>query len=71
MGHDPDAGHPGLTVTNAKLFGREGQIGVIAPDAHADIIAVDGNPLDDVSELESIDFIMKGGVVVKGRQDAD
>lgn len=51
------------TVVNAKLFDLEGKIGVIAPGAFADIIAVEGNPLDDISELEDIDFIMKNGKV--------
>ena len=52
------------TVTNAKLFAREGRIGVIKPGAFADIIAVDGDPLRDIAELESVDFVMKGGEVV-------
>ena len=32
---------------------------------HADIIAVDGNPLDDITELEEVDFVMKSGEIVK------
>lgn len=51
------------TVVNAKLFDLEGKIGVIAAGAFADIIAVDGNPLLDISELEDIDFVMKDGKV--------
>ena len=51
------------TTVNAVLFDREGQIGVIAPGAHADIIAVDGDPLADIRELESVDFVMKAGAV--------
>ena len=51
------------TVTNAALFDREGRIGVIAPGAHADIIAVDGDPIRDIRELESVDFVMKGGQI--------
>jgi imidazolonepropionase-like amidohydrolase len=34
----------------------------------ADIIAVDGDPLNDISELEDIDFVMKGGVVCKNKK---
>ncbi|GLQ19362.1 amidohydrolase family protein [Algimonas porphyrae] len=49
------------TTVNAKLFGLEGQIGVIKKGAEADIIAVDGNPLQDISELEDVDFVMKSG----------
>lgn len=51
------------TVVNAKLFDLEGKIGVIAAGAFADIIAVDGNPLLDISVLEDVDFVMKGGKV--------
>lgn len=51
------------TVVNAKLFDLEGKIGVIEPGAFADIIAIDGNPLLDISALEDVDFVMKGGKV--------
>lgn len=51
------------TVINAKLFDLDGKVGVIAPGAFADIIAVDGNPLNNISELESVDFVMKNGKV--------
>ncbi|MGJ8559925.1 MAG: amidohydrolase family protein [Litorimonas sp.] len=51
------------TIINAKIFGLEGKIGVIAPGAFADIIAVDGNPLEDISTLEDVDFVMKNGIV--------
>jgi len=53
------------TIVNAELFGMKDKIGSIKPGKHADIIAVDGNPLEDVSELEDVDFVMKGGVVYK------
>ena len=51
------------TVVNARLFDREGRIGVIKPGAFADIIAVDGDPIEDIRELESVDFVMKAGHV--------
>ncbi len=51
------------TINNAELFDLEGQIGVIAAGAHADIIAVNGDPLKDIRELETVDFVMKGGDV--------
>lgn len=53
------------TVTNARLFGLEGQVGAIAPGFSADLIAVDGDPLQDVSVLERVRFVMKDGVVHK------
>ena len=51
------------TMVNAELFGMADEIGSIAAGKFADIIAVDGDPLDDVRELEDVDFVMKGGVV--------
>ncbi|MGB6229969.1 MAG: amidohydrolase family protein [Litorimonas sp.] len=51
------------TVINATLFGLENRIGVIAPGAFADIIAVEGDPLEDIRQLEDVDFVMKDGVI--------
>ena len=45
------------------LFGLEAEIGSIKVGKAADIIAVSGNPLADISELEDVDFVMKGGSV--------
>jgi imidazolonepropionase-like amidohydrolase len=39
------------TTTAAKLVGLEGQIGTLQPNAHADLLVLDGNPLDDISTL--------------------
>ncbi|MGX7950937.1 amidohydrolase family protein [Tsuneonella sp. HG249] len=52
------------TVDAAEALGRPG-IGRIAPGLAADIIAVDGDPLADVRQLEDVDFVMKGGKVVR------
>jgi imidazolonepropionase-like amidohydrolase len=54
------------TVNAADLLGWNERVGVIASGAFADIIAVDGDPLLDVTELERVTFVMKGGVVYKG-----
>ena len=51
------------TINNADLFGMADTIGAIEVGKEADIIAVDGNPLDDVRELEDVDFVMADGVV--------
>jgi imidazolonepropionase-like amidohydrolase len=53
------------TVNAAELLGRSKQIGVVAKDAFADIIAVQGDPRDGVKVLENVKFVMKGGHVYK------
>ena len=53
------------TSLTAELLGWEDRVGAIAPGLYADIIAVHGNPLDDIAEMEDVDFVMKGGVVYK------
>jgi imidazolonepropionase-like amidohydrolase len=54
------------TVSAAEALGTHGrQVGRIAPGMHADIIAVDADPLADVRALEQVSFVMKGGAVVK------
>ncbi len=52
------------TTGAAKVLGMESQIGRIAPGYSADIIAVDGNPLADVTVLEEVDFVMVRGRVI-------
>ena len=49
----------------AKLLGWEGQIGELKAGYLADIIAVPGNPLEDITAVERVRFVMKGGVVVR------
>ena len=53
------------TVNDADLLGWSDKIGVVEPNHYADIIAVDGDPLQDVTTLERVKFVMKGGVVYK------
>lgn len=53
------------TVNAADALGQSGKVGIIAEGAFADIIAVSGNPLADISLLEDVAFVMKGGEVVK------
>ena len=56
------------TSVNAALIGKAGLLGTIAPDALADLVAFDGDPLDDLRALwEQLPrFVMKGGVTVAG-----
>jgi len=53
------------TMTAAELLGWSDRIGSIEPGKHADIVAVRGDPLADITELERVTFVMKDGVVVK------
>src|SRR5713226_6831828 len=53
------------TSRAAELLGKRGELGVVAPGALADLVAVSGNPLDDVHVLEKVEFVMKDGAVFK------
>jgi imidazolonepropionase-like amidohydrolase len=53
------------TSDAAELLGKSRDLGRIAPAYYADLIAVKGDPLDDVKALESVGFVMKGGTVIK------
>jgi len=50
----------------AELMGWEDRVGTIAPSMYADLIAVPGDPADDITLLEDVPFVMKGGRIVKG-----
>jgi imidazolonepropionase-like amidohydrolase len=52
-------------LNGAKLLGWDGQIGALKPGYFADVIAVPGNPLEDVSVLKSVSFVMKDGTVYR------
>ncbi len=52
-------------LNGAKLLGWEGQIGSLEPGYLADVIAVQGDPAQDISVLQNVGFVMKGGVVYK------
>ena len=54
------------TSSAAELMGWSDQVGTIEPGKFADIVAAPGDPLADVTQLEKVDFVMKGGVVAKG-----
>jgi len=58
------------TINAADLLGWSDKIGAVEPGKYADIIAVDGDPLQDVTTLERVRFVMKGGVVYKDSRAA-
>jgi imidazolonepropionase-like amidohydrolase len=53
------------TVNASELIGWQDRVGTIEPGKLADIVAVSGDPLQDITELERVQFVMKGGVVVR------
>jgi imidazolonepropionase-like amidohydrolase len=66
-----DAGMPPLdvvravTVNAAEMLGWQDRIGAIGPGKLADLVAVAGDPIADISELEQIRFVMKDGLVIR------
>ena len=52
-------------LNGAKLLGWEGQIGALEPGYLADIIAVSGDPLQDIGAVENVGFVMKGGIIYR------
>ena len=60
---------------NAELLGRAGELGVIAPGALADILLVDGNPLEEIAVLdgqgEHLDLIVRDGETIVNRLTHD
>ena len=55
------------TLNCAKLLGKEGEVGVIQYGAYADLVAVEGNPLENIELLQDIRFVMKGGVIYRDK----
>jgi imidazolonepropionase-like amidohydrolase len=55
------------TINDADLLGWSDKVGTIEPGKWADIVAVDGDPLADVTTLERVKFVMKGGEVVENQ----
>jgi imidazolonepropionase-like amidohydrolase len=64
-GMSPAAALQADLISGAKLLEWDGQLGQLKPGYLADVIAVAGNPLEDINTLEHVDFVMKGGVVFK------
>ena len=53
------------TTVAAESLGWTGDTGTIAPRYFADVVAIDGDPLEDITVLEDVAFVMKGGQVFK------
>ena len=65
IGMSPIEAIRSATTAAADLLGMSGQIGVVEAGAFADLVAVPGDPLKNVGTLEHVEFVMKGGEVVR------
>ena len=65
LGMSPMQAIQSATTVAAESLGWQGDTGAIAADYFADIIAVDGNPLEDIGVLENVTFVMQGGEIFK------
>jgi imidazolonepropionase-like amidohydrolase len=54
-----------VTVNAAEMLGWKDRVGAIEPGKFADLVAVSGDPLADVTELQRVKFVMKGGQVIR------
>lgn len=59
------------TVNASQLLGWQDRVGTLDPGKFADLIAVAGDPLKDISEVERVQFVMKGGEVIKGSRNGE
>ena len=65
FGMSPMAAIQSASSRPAEMLGKKGDLGVLDTGAYADVIAVSGDPLKDIGELEKVKFVMKGGAVFK------
>ena len=65
LGMSPMEAIRSATSRAAEMLDMSGQVGVLAPGAYADIVAVQGDPLKDIKELGDVQFVMKDGKVFK------
>jgi imidazolonepropionase-like amidohydrolase len=68
-GMSPLAAIQAGTLNGAKLLGWQDKIGMLKPGYQADIVAVPGNPLEDITALEKVSFVMKAGVIYHKKGD--
>ena len=65
FGMTPLAAIQAGTVNGAKLLGWQDKIGALKPSYAADVVAVPGNPLEDITALQKVSFVMKNGVIYR------
>ena len=65
VGMPPIEAIQSATLINAKVLGLANELGQIKPNFIADIVATDSNPLEDITAMERISFVMKDGIIYK------
>jgi len=65
LGMSPMEAIKSATSRAADMLEMMGKVGVLAPGAYADVIAVPGDPVKDIKQLGNVQFVMKGGQVFK------
>jgi imidazolonepropionase-like amidohydrolase len=65
LGEKPMASLVSATRINAEIIHRQDSIGTVEPGKLADLVAVPGNPLIDITLTERVSFVMKGGIVYR------
>jgi len=69
LGMTPMQAIQSATSRAAELLGKRGEVGVVAPGAYADLVAVTGDPLADVAVLQKVSFVMKDGLVFSRQRE--
>jgi imidazolonepropionase-like amidohydrolase len=59
------------TIVNAEAMGWANDVGSVDKGKYADLVAVSGNPLTDITELQRVKFVMKGGKIIRNDTAAE
>jgi imidazolonepropionase-like amidohydrolase len=65
LGESPMSALVSATRVNAEILGWSDRVGTVEPGKWADLVAVAGDPLQDITVTERVGFVMKGGVVFR------